>query len=277
MADNDSELNNEQSEEETDGEETDSSSQDSDLFGDMEIPPELDEVKKNMQRGFTRKMTQLAQEKREILEQMADITSKARAYDNLSQNPNFMKAIQKVTSEEDYGDDDSDDGIDYSGYGEKAGELKELVGLLSKASTAKAVKAIEKMLKPVLGKLEQDNTSGRLNSLKSWVKDQTEKTGLDLPDPSRYEIEIKDFMDKGFTAEQAYRAAVDFSNVKIRKAGQSNGIKKQSKTLAPGGSSAGNASPKVKFTVDTVMAMKNKGEKMPTIDDLIQMAREGKL
>jgi hypothetical protein len=275
MADEDSELNDEQSDDETDGEELDDSSQDSNLFGDQEIPPELDVIKKNMQRDYTKKTTRLAEQRRELLEQNADLISKARAYDNLQTNANFQKAIKAAVSEDN--DNNSDDEIgDLSAYGENAEQMRGLVTLISNASSKKAVKAIQKMLDPVLTKLNTEGNRGIIPNLQSWVKEQREETGMDYPDPKRYEIEIKEFMDQGFSAEQAYRASIKFSDIKVRKASDTT-KKKQSSTFAPGSSSVGNASGKKKYTVDRVMEMKNKGEKMPTIDELIQMAHDGKL
>ena len=276
MADEDSELGDEQSDDETNGEETDGSSQDSNLFGDQEIPLELDTIKKNMQRDYTKKTTRLAEQRRELLEQNADLISKARAYDNLQTNPNFQKAIKAAVSEDN--DNNSDDEIgDLSVYGENAEQMRGLVTLISNASSKKAVKAIQKMLDPVLTKLNAEGSKGVIPNLQNWVKEQKDETGMDYPDPKRYEIEIKEFMDQGFSAEQAYRASIKFSDIKVNKASDTPTKKKQSSTFAPGSSSAGNVSGKNKYTIEKVMDMKNKGEKMPTIDELVQMAKDGKL
>ena len=276
MADEDSELGDEQSDDETNGEETDGSSQDSDLFGDMEIPPELDNVKKNMQRGWTKKTQQLAELRRELLEQNADLISKARDYDYLQTNPNFQKAIKAAVSEDN--DNNSDDEIgDLSAYGEDEPRMRALVSTISDASSKRAAKAILKTLEPVLAKINAEGNKGIMPNLQNWVKEQEVETGNIYPDPKRYEVEIKEFMGQGFSAEQAYRASIKFSDIKVRKASDTTTKKKQSSTFAPGSSSVGNVSGKTKYTVEKVMDMKNKGEKMPTIDELVQMAKDGKL
>jgi hypothetical protein len=230
------------------------------LFDDQTIPPELDQIKRSMQSDYTKKTQRLAEERRAMEAEQTILRKKAEAFDKLVSN-------QKSTDSQ--REEDEDDSY-FDQYGDNAPAMKGFVDAITK----KVVSNIKKEMEPLTRSATDNLRDREMNSLQAWVTSESKRTGLNLPSPLDYATEIRSLMEAGVPANQAYQASISLSKLSTR----ATPDKKKGIRPGPPGSSNSSSIPKKKgYSMEDVIAMKKKGEKLPDIDALIEMANKGEL
>jgi hypothetical protein len=237
-------------------EEQDSSEESDDLFDGMDVPPDLEDTKKNMQRAFTKKTTALANERKQLEGEVERLKQKAEMYDKLASDPEqAIEVLQRMTgkSSKNRADNLDDDDDDFADYGDNAESMKRLV----KSITNKVTKSITQQMSPLIQNAADSSADKEMKSLSSWVESQSKKTGLDLPDPNMYEPMIKNLMSSGLTSVQAYKASINLDKLQVRKPV----IKKKGQsTFQPGGIGNGKSS-KIGFSTEDAIKRRSEGKR----------------
>jgi hypothetical protein len=241
----------------------------------MEVAPQLEDVRKNMQRAFTQKTTALANERKYLESQVEMLKQKADMYDNIASDPD--KAIEILSrmsgkSSNTRSVDPDDDVDDFSDYGENAESMRRIV----KAVARENKKMLREEFAPLLKSNQENAFQKELSNLSSWVKTQSEKTGLDLPNPNDYAPTIMNLMNAGLTPVKAYQAAINLDKVQFRKPVIGD------KKTKPGTFQPGGAKPEKKsiskFGTDEAVARRQQGKRGGyTIEELSAMFDKGEL
>ena len=227
-----------------------------DVFDGMDVPPDLEDTRKNMQRAFTKKTTALAEERKQLEAEVENIKSKADLYDKLASDPEqAIEVLQRMTgkSSKNRANDPDNDDDDFADYGDNAESMKRLV----KSITNKVTKSITQQMSPLIQNVAESSADKEMKSLSSWVESQSKKTGLDLPDPNMYEPAIKNLMSSGLTSVQAYKASINLDKLQVRKPV----IKKKGQsTFQPGGVGNGKSS-KIGFSTEDAIKRRSEGKR----------------
>jgi len=240
----------------TEEQETESGELDNESFYDGDVPANLDKSYKEMQRAFTRKTTELANERKQLEAEVENIKSKADLYDKLASDPEqAIEVLQRMTgkSSKNRANDPDNDDDDFADYGDNAESMKRLV----KSITNKVTKSITQQMSPLIQNAAESSADKEMKSLSSWVESQSKKTGLDLPDPNMYEPAIKNLMSSGLTSVQAYKASINLDKLQVRKPV----IKKKGQsTFQPGGVGNGKSS-KIGFSTEDAIKRRSEGKR----------------
>ena len=236
-------------------EEQESSEESDELFDGLDVPPDLEDTKKNMQRAWTKKTTALAEERKRLEIDVERFKQKAEMYDKLASDPEqAIEVLQRMTgkSSKNRANDLGDEDDDFADYGENAESMKRLV----KSITNKVTKSITQQMSPLIQNIAESSADKEMKSLSSWVDTQSKKTGLDLPDPNMYEPTIKNLMSSGLTAIQAYKASINLDKLQIRKPV----VKKKAGSFQPGNTKT-TFNSKAGFTTDDAIARRKEGKR----------------
>jgi hypothetical protein len=257
----------------TEEQETESDGSEEESFYDGDVPSNLDKSYKEMQRAFTRKTTELAEERKRIEMEVEQLRQRATMYDQLAADPEqAIEMLSRLTGKSSKSRIDSqDEDDDFSDYGENAESMKRLV----KSITNKVTKSLTREISPLLQNSQEAAFEKEMQNLSSWVETQRKKTGLELPDPSVLEPSIRDRMNrKGDTILEAYKASLNLDKLPTRKP-VIEGKKKQS-TFQPGGSSSARSKSTGMSTDDAIERRKQGKRGGFSIEELTKMYEEGK-
>jgi hypothetical protein len=262
--------------EDTSEEQDYSEESDDELFEGVEekfsTPQEIEDTKKNLQRAWTKKTTQLANERREMEMSVERLKEKANLYDKLAADPEqAIEMLSRLTGKSSKNRNDDPDEDDFSDYGENAESMKRLVSSI----TNKVTKSITREMSPLLQSSQESAFTREMSNLSSWVKSQREKTGLELPDPELLETSIRDRMNrKGDTAIEAYKASMNLDKLPKRKPVVDS--KKRTVTFQPGGTNSGKPKSTGMSTDDAIERRKQGKRGGFSIEELTKMYEEGK-
>jgi hypothetical protein len=270
-------IDDEQSEEDTSEEQDYSDESDDELFDGVEekfsTPQEIEETKKNFQRAWTKKTTELADERRQMEIEVERLKQKAELYDKLASDPEqAIEILSRMSGKSGKSHQQDLDEDDFSDYGDNAESMKRLVNSI----TNRVTKSITEQMSPIITGTQEANFEKEMKNLSSWVKSQREKTGLDLPDPSVFEPSIKDRMNrKGDTAIEAYKASINLDKLPTRKAVISGKNKKQGSF--PPGSNKSNVK-KIGLSTDDANRRRQEGKRGGfSIEELSKMYDNGEI
>jgi hypothetical protein len=242
-------------------------------FYEGDVPPNLDKSYKEMQRAFTKKTTQLANERKQYDIEVERLKQKADMYDKLASDPE--QAIEVLTrmsgksSKNRSSDPDEDD--DFSDYGDQAESMKRLV----KAITDKVTKSVTQQVSPLIQNTQEASFEKEMNSLSLWAESQSKKIGFNLPDPRMYEPTIRRFVnEQGMSTKEAYQASMNFDKLSVRKPVIE---KKKSGSFQPGGVKGTRPSSKGLSTDDAIERRKSGKRGGLSLEELTDMYSKGEL
>ncbi len=269
-----SELDQEITDDELEEQDDQTESSDDESFFDGQVPQGLESQYKNMQRAFTKKTQQLADERKTLEMQLEILQQKADAYDNLARDPEAaIEVLQNMTGRRSgtRRTQTQDDEDDFSDFGDSAESMRRLVDVITK----RIERSQSQQLDPLLRNFESSSREKDMLSLSNWVEKESKRTGFDLPKPEKYEPTIRHFMEsKGMTAQEAYRAALKFDDFVVRPSAEK---KKKAQPSPPGGGNRG-AVPKMKITTEDAIKRRKEGKRGGyTLEELDAMYDKGEL
>lgn len=233
----------------------------------QELDPALQQIYKRMQGDYTRKTQQIADQRRDL----QSIQDKASAFDELSQRDDFIDYLSKIRGQsQDADEEDDESDTIYQKYGDQAQGMKDLVELVTKNVS----KQMRKEFEPISKSFRNNVAKERMAALKEYVTAESERLGLDLPDPSAFAPEIENFIKNyGMSAEQAYYASGAFNKARTRTPVKDGGTKKKG-TFSPG---TGSPASDKQIVMDTewVLQQKREGKKLPSFEQIRELAEKG--